>query len=142
MTLSKPHTKAQASLSFDAALALAWGMRAIGSVSHQKPHASSVTRRALELYAFFLGEMDPDSLNKEARQVVRVSRAIGPYDDTQLQAFQRLQDVAEGDVLPSLMAVRYGPEGCPVDAVALETKVDGMVRDIYAARFTRKAAQP
>ena len=143
MPLSKPHSKHQASLSFDAALALAFGLRAIGSASPQRPQESSITRRALELYARFLSGMTPDQLRTEGRAVAASSKAFGmPSDEEQAAAFARLDAVTAGLPLPGFLEVRGGPSWVPMDANALVSKVDETVNEMYRQRFTGKAAQP
>lgn len=141
MALSKPHSKHQASLSFDAALALAYGLKAIGTASPQQPSESSITRRALELYARALSGMTADQLRTEGRAVAASSKAFGLPADEQREAFERLDAVAVGLPLPGLLEVRNGPSWVPMDAHALAAKVDGMVSDIYRDRFARKAVQ-
>lgn len=138
MPLSKPHKKTNLSLSFDAALSLAYGLRAIGTASSQRPHESGITRRALELYASFLSGMGPDQLHAEGRAVAASSKAFGLPADEQEAAFARLDAVDVGLPLPGLLAVRNGPSWSPMDAEALTAKVDGMVNEMYRSRFTRK----
>lgn len=139
MALSKPHKKANLSLSFDAALALAYGLRAISTASTQRPQESSITRRALELYATFLSDMTPDQLRAEGCAVAASSKAFGLPADEQEAAFERLDAVDVGLPLPGLLEVRNGPSWTPIDATALDAKVDGMVNEMYRTRFTRKA---
>lgn len=141
MALSKPHSKHQASLSFDAALALAYGLRAIGNASQQRPQESSITRRALELYARFLESLTPDQLRIEGRAVAASSRPYEPSEADQQAAFERLDAVAPGLPLPGLLEVRNGPSWVPLDVDALASKVDDMVMEMYRSRFARKAVQ-
>jgi len=141
MALSKPHSKHQASLSFDAALALAYGLRAIGNASPQRPQESSITRRALELYARFLEGLTPDQLRIEGRAVAASSRPFEPSEADQQAAFERLDAVAPGLPLPELLEVRNGPSWVPLDVHALAAKVDDMVTEMYRSRFARKAVQ-
>lgn len=139
MPLSKPHSKHQVSLSFDAALALAYGLRAISSAYSQTPHESSITRRALELYGRSLSNMTPDQLRAEGCAVAASSKAFGLPADEQEAAFERLDAVAVGLPLPGLLEVRNGPSWVPMDIEALDAKVDEMVRQMPRSRFHRKA---
>ena len=142
MPLSAPYRTAKASLSFDAALALAYGLRAIGSVAPQRPQESSITRRALECYARFLDGLTPEQRHSEARAVASSSKAYGLTAQEEHEAFQRIQAVEVGLPLPGFLQTRNGPLWTPMDAHALDAKVDGMVSDIYKDRFARKLVQP
>jgi hypothetical protein len=140
MPLTTPYRTSKASLSFDAALALAYGLKAISTASPQRPQESSITRRALECYARFLSTMSPDQLRTEGHAVAASSKAFGLPADEQREAFERLDAADVGLPLPGLLEVRNGPHHVPMDAHALASKVDGMVSDIYRDRFTRKVA--
>lgn len=139
MALSKPHSKHQASLSFDAAFALAYGLRAIGSASPQRPQESSITRRSLELYARFLSVMTADQLRAEGQAVAASSKAFGLPADEQAAAFERLDAADVGLPLPGFLEMRNGPSWVPMDANALAAKVENMVNEMYRSKFTRKA---
>lgn len=133
MALSKPHSKHQVSLSFDAALSLAYGLRAIGTASTQRPHESSIARRALELYGNFLSAMTREQLHTEARAVAASSKAFGLPADEQKEAFERLNAVAGGVPLPGLLEVRNGLFWTPDNATSPDAKVDEMVREGYCS---------
>ncbi len=142
MALSKPHSKHQASLSFEAAFALAYGLRAIAAVSPQKPHESGITRRARELVGRYLDGLTPEQLRAEGRAVASSSKAHPvPHEDAQ-EAFQRLEAIDVGLPLPGLLSTRHGPSWTPMDAEALAAKVDGMVNEMYRSRFARREVQP
>lgn len=142
MPLSTPYRTSKASLSFDAALALAYGLKAISTASPQRPQESSITRRALECYARFLSGMTADQLRTECRAVAASSKAFGLPADEQREAFERLDAVAVDQPLPGFLDVRNGPHHVPMDAHALVAKVDVMVNEMYRQRFTRKAVAP
>lgn len=69
MRMSEPHQKVTASLSWDAAVALAYGIEAISSNHPRQAPASAITRRSLELYAQRLKAMSAEELSCEARAV-------------------------------------------------------------------------
>ncbi len=138
MPLSKPYRQHQASLSFDAALALAYGLRAIGTANPQRPHESSITRRALEMYARLLSGMNADQLRVEGSAVAASSKALGLSADEQQAAFARLDAVAMGIPLPGFLEMRNGPSWVQMDAEALAARVDGMVNGMCRSSFTRK----
>jgi hypothetical protein len=138
MALSKPYKKANLSLSFDAALALAYGLRAIGTASPQRPHESSITRRALGLYASFLSGMAPEQLHDEARAVAASSNAFGLPAEEQEAAFGRLGAINVSRPLPGLLAVRNG-SSAHLDSVALGVKVGESVQEMRRSRTTGKA---
>jgi hypothetical protein len=142
MPLSAPYRTTKASLSFDAALALAYGLKAISTASPQRPRESSITRRALVLYASSLSDMTAEQLRTEGRAVAASSSAFGLPEDEQREAFERLDAVAVGLPLPGLLAVRNGPAWQPMDAHALAAKVDSVVSDIYRDRLAQQEVQP
>jgi hypothetical protein len=142
MPLSNPVRKQQLSLSFAAAMALDWATCVIHRAHGQKPQGSSIARRALALYGRYLGALDHEQLHHEAIQVLHASTEYSPYKEDQQASFARLDAVPVDAPLPPLIELLCGPPGARMDPVALETKVDAMVREMYASRFARKAVQP
>jgi len=136
MKLSRPYKKAQASLSFDAALALAYGLAVIGAHHTHTPQASSITRRALERYATWLGSLSDPELASEARRVAASSANHDPDPETELEALIRLEAVP----LPSFHQVRFG---CPpMDIEALDAKVEAMLATSPRYRMLSRKAAP
>jgi len=139
LALTATHSTPQASLSYEADLALRYAglwLRAAGS---PKVPASGVIRRALEVYVRHLEAAHGPS---EVRAVKSACVPLPPRPETQQMAELRLYACQPGEPLPPFSVVLRGPNAAR-EMAELTARAEAIAEQCIASRpFHRKPKEP